>query len=189
MPMSYFFLGAVAGSVPMIYRKTTVKSFSFSVPIYVLLGMAAVWLIEFLPTSEASTLSGVGKVLFLMLAGVIAAVALILPGISVSFVMLMMGLYDQMVRAMDGLDFSFLIPLGLGLGLGILSTAKVLAVLMERFPLATYLVILGFMIGSVLSVFPGLPTLVEAVPCLITFALGFTAIYQLSKREDDGLTQ
>lgn len=189
MPMSYFFLGAVAGSVPMIYRKTTVKSFSFSVPIYVLLGMAAVWLIEFLPTSEASTLSGVGKVLFLMLAGVIAAVALILPGISVSFVMLMMGLYDQMVRAMDGLDFSFLIPLGLGLGLGILSTAKVLAVLMERFPLATYLVILGFMIGSVLSVFPGLPTLVEVVPCLITFALGFTAIYQLSKREDDGLTQ
>ena len=189
MPMSYFFLGAVAGSVPMIYRKTTVKSFSFSVPIYVLLGMAAVWLIEFLPTSEASTLSGVGKVLFLMLAGVIAAVALILPGISVSFVMLMMGLYDQMVRAMDGLDFSFLTPLGLGLGLGILSTAKVLAVLMERFPLATYLVILGFMIGSVLSVFPGLPTLVEVVPCLITFALGFTAIYQLSKREDDGLTQ
>ena len=119
----------------------------------------------------------------------IAAVALILPGISVSFVLLMMGLYDQMVRAMDSFDLTFLFPLLVGLCLGILSTAKVLGILMERFPVATYLVILGFMIGSVLSVFPGVPSLILILPCVITFALGFAVVYQLSKREDGNLTE
>ena len=49
-------------------------------------------------------------ILYLALAGFIAAVALVLPGISVSYLLLVMGLYDELMRAISQFTcrFSFL---------------------------------------------------------------------------------
>ena len=52
---------------------------------------------------------------------------------------------------------------------------------MDRHPRPTYLVILGFMLASIASVFPGLPSLAVAPACVLTFAAGFFIIYRLSK--------
>ena len=68
-----------------------------------------------------------------------------------------------------------------GLALGIISTAKILDLLMTRHPRPTYLVILGFMLASVLSVFPGVPGGLEILICLATFLAGFLVILRLSK--------
>ena len=46
--------------------------------------------------------------------------------------------------------------------------------------------ILGFILGSIFNIFPGIPSLPQAPVCLLTFAAGFTAIYFLSKKEAQG---
>src|SRR5699024_1488924 len=126
--------------------------------VYIAAGMAMVFLLSYLPADPGQDAAALAaNPLYLVLAGLIAAVALVLPGISVSYLMLMMGLYDKMVQAMDSLYLPFLVPLAVGLALGIISTAKILDLLMTRHPRPTYLVILGFMLASVLSVFPGVP--------------------------------
>ena len=182
LPAGYFFMGAVAGSVPMIYHKARAASFHWRDPVYIAAGMAMVFLLSYLPADPSQdTAALAANPLYLVLAGLIAAVALVLPGISVSYLMLMMGLYDKMVQAMDSLYLPFLVPLAVGLALGIISTAKILDVLMTRHPRPTYLVILGFMLASVLSVFPGVPGGLEILICLATFLAGFLVILRLSR--------
>ena len=77
----------------------------------------------------------------------------------------------------------FLIPLGIGLLLGIILTTKLLEQVMTKYPQPTYLVILGFMLGSMTEVYPGLPSGWEILLCIGTMAAGFFAIYFLSRNE------
>ena len=185
MPMMYFFIGAVAGSVPLICHQSGVTQLSVKTVVYPCIGVGIVVLMGFLPQNLVPESSGSGWYGFLMLliAGFVAAIALVLPGISVSYMLLMMGMYSRTMEALSGFQISFLIPLGIGLILGILATTKLLDKLMTKFPQGTYLVILGFIIGSVLQVFPGIPKGWELLLCPVLFAAGFVAMHRLSLLE------
>lgn len=185
MPMMYFFIGAVAGSIPLIYHQSRVTKFSVKTVVYPCVGVGIVVLMGFIPQNLIPQSSDKGwlGILMLLLAGFVAAIALVLPGISVSYMLLMMGMYSRTMEALSRFQISYLVPLGIGLILGILATTKLLDKLMARFPQGTYLVILGFIIGSVLQVFPGIPEGWELLICPILFAAGFWAMHQLSQLE------
>ena len=184
MPMRYFFLGALAGGIPLIFREAGVRRFSWRQPLYILIGIAVVALIGLVPVGrfQSEMEAGVLSFLLLAVAGFIAAVALVLPGISVSYLLLLMGLYDETMRAISKLYLPFLIPLGLGLLSGIVPTTKVLERAMEDHPQPTYLIMLGFMLGSMAELFPGIPGWPEALLCLATLAAGFLIIWGISQK-------
>lgn len=189
LPMMYFFIGAVAGGVPLMYQKARVARFSWKSALWLLAGVAVVLLLNLLPTGllsagnilEERNMMGYG---IMLAAGFIAAIALILPGISVSYMLLIMGIYDPVMQAIGGLHFSVLLPLGVGLVLGIVLTTRILEIMMNRYPGATYMVILGFVIGSIIYVFPGLPAGIWWVWCLAALAAGFVIIRLLSAGEE-----
>ncbi|MBQ9765960.1 MAG: DUF368 domain-containing protein [Lachnospiraceae bacterium] len=184
-PMLYFFMGAVAGGIPMMYRESKVKRISVLHILYVLIGIAIVILLGLLPTDFLNSEGMPGAVQFLiqLAAGAVAAIALILPGISVSYMLLVLGIYEPTVAAIGNLDILYLLPLGIGVVLGILLTTKLLETFMNKYPSVTYLVILGFILGSLKETFPGIPSGVEWLICIGTIVLGFMAIYSLSKFE------
>lgn len=185
MPMLYFFLGAVGGGVPLIFKKAEIKNFSWKVPLYIIVGLLVIALFAILPTGvfQSEMEAGFMSFLLLILAGFIAAIALVLPGISVSYLLLVMELYDETMRAISEFYFPFLIPLGIGLILGIVLTTKVLESAMTKHPQPTYLIIFGFVIGSMAEVFPGIPTGSQLPISLIMLAAGFCAIRLLSWKE------
>ena len=181
MPMLYFFLGAVAGGVPLILRET---SFSFREPAWLTLGLLAVFGSSCLPEGLfAAEMAGAAGFLFLMAAGVAAAAALVLPGISVSYLFLVLGIYDELMRSISTLRLSFLVPLALGLLLGVVLTTRVLETAMNRHPRPTYLMILGFVFGSMAEVFPGIPSRTELLVCLAALAAGFGVIRLVTASE------
>ena len=180
MPTLYFFLGAVLGGVPMTVREAGIRRFSWRIPVFAALGLAIVLALNLLPANLFGSEAGF---LPLLLAGILAAVALVLPGISVSYLLLLLGLYDETMLAITELRVPFLLALGVGLMLGIVLTTKLLERAMLRHPEPTYLIILGFLFGSVLQVFPGVPTGWELLLCPITLLAGFFALWFLSKRE------
>lgn len=189
LPMMYFFIGAVAGGVPLMYRKARVSRISFSSVAWLLAGVAIVLLLNFLPTGMISVGNSlaersIGGYAVMLAAGFIAAIALILPGISVSYMLLIMGIYDPVMSAIGGLHFGVLVPLGIGLVLGIILTTRLLEMLMDRYPGATYMMILGFVIGSIIYVFPGLPTGIWWLWCVAGLASGFFIIRLLCKKEE-----
>lgn len=185
MPMLYFFMGAVAGGIPLIYKQAEITSFSWKIPVYIIVGIVLVVLLSKLPTEGFSMElnGGVDDMIMPVIAGIIAAVALILPGISVSYLMLVMGLYDVLMESIGSLYLPFLVPLAVGLLLGILLTTRILERAMNQYPQPTYMIILGFVIGSVGEVFPGVPSLGQMPICVITLVAGFAVIYFLSRQE------
>ena len=92
-----------------------------------------------------------------------------LPGISVSYMLVLMDLYEPTMRALSRMDVVALMPLIIGCILGIILTTRLLEYFMKNRPFATYLIILGFIIGSVATVFRECPrqdSFRYARPCL-----------------------
>ena len=183
-PMMFFFMGAVAGGLPMIYKESGVKKFTWRQPVFIGVGLLIVILLSFIPRDifNADNLKGIGGVIVLIVAGIVLAVALVLPGISVSYMLLIMGLYEQTLDAISNVNLAFIAPLAGGVFLGILLTTKLLSLLMEKFPDKIYLIILGFVGGSLIEAFPGIPLGVEWLLCIPLAALGFYVIWLLGKK-------
>lgn len=191
LPAMYFFIGAVAGGVPMIIRKAEINKVSWRVFVYPILGFLIILLFSFLPENifRSDNSQGWLSYVLLLIAGIIAAVALVLPGISVSYMLLIMGMYDETMKAIGELYFPYLLPLGIGLILGIILTTKLLEKAMINHPQPTYLIILGFIAGSVVEVFPGIPMGWNIPLCIALFLAGFVIIQLLSKLESKKETE
>ena len=185
MPTLYFFMGAVTGSVPLTLKQADIRRFSWKYPLYMGIGLSVVLLFTLLPSGalQADMTTGAGGLLLLVLAGFVAAIALVLPGISVSYLFLLMGIYDSVMGAISSFRLTFLAPLGIGLLLGIVLTTKLLEHAMTKYPQPAYLIILGFVLGSIVELFPGIPSGPEMLFCILTFAVGFGIIRLVSVTE------
>ena len=99
---------------------------------------------------------------FIFLSGALAICAMILPGISGSFILLILGKYQYIMSAISGLvagqDFGHnLMILGVfmvGAVVGILGFSKFLHWLLARWNKETLIVLAGFIIGSLVKVWP-----------------------------------
>lgn len=183
-PMMYFFIGAIFGSLPMLYKQATVKKFSVLYPIFALLGVAIVLSLGFLPKPEGAFESGgLANIGMTLASGIIIAIALILPGISTSHMLLVLGMYQPTLKAIETLDVAFLLPIVVGVGIGIILTTRLLELALEKFPQFAYFAIMGFVLGSIASpeVFPGIPSGLMILGCLATFAAGYVVIRIVSK--------
>jgi len=186
LQVSYFFLGSVAGGVPMIYKTAGVRKFSLNAIIYPVIGIIFVLLIAIIPEgifTPGATLT-LGNILLQIFGGIIIAIGLILPGISVSQLLLMLGLYGSIISAMDTFNVLPFLPLAFGVIIGSLLSAKIMDKAMQKYPEATYLIVFGFLLGSLPELFPGLPTGINIPICILTFAVGFCFIFFLQKLEN-----
>ena len=99
---------------------------------------------------------------FIFLSGAIAICAMILPGISGSFILLILGKYQYIMAAISGLvageNFSqnllILCVFLVGAVVGILGFSKFLHWLLARWNKETLIVLAGFIIGSLVKVWP-----------------------------------
>lgn len=179
-PMLFAILGFVAGGIPAIYKQASVKNFWILQSIYVIIGLISVLLFNVLPLNSNLNTSS-NNIIYLLLSGFIAAIALILPGISVSYLLLLMGLYDKTMLAISNLDLAFLIPMALGVTAGIILCTKALEKAMSNFPQPTYLIIIGFVIGSMICAFPGKPDHHQWIICIPAAIVGFIVMHKINK--------
>lgn len=99
---------------------------------------------------------------FIFISGALAICAMILPGISGSFILLILGKYQYIMGCISDLTSGVevsknLLILGifmLGAVIGILSFSKLLKWLLERWNKETLIVLAGFIIGSLVKVWP-----------------------------------
>lgn len=199
LPVSFFFLGAVIGGIPALFRKTKESPLKVSSFIYFILGLVIVVSIGFIPSGNinVSQGSGFGHLLMLLVTGIIIAIALVLPGISTSHMLLILGMYDALLAAINKFDLVFIGILGVTTLIGVILTTKPLEWVMNKFPHQTYCMIIGFVLGSTFEIFrdkivPAIPTnstlgwwAVMVLASVVTFVLGVLGIHYLSRFSND----
>lgn len=183
-PMIYLFLGIIIGGIPVLYKKADVDNKKKSDWLYFIVGAILILIMSIYSGTIVNLASSTGilNFIFLTIAGIIIAVALILPGISTSFMLLVLGLYDITLKAINNVEINFLIPIVIGVGLGVIGTTKVLENCLMKSPRKTYMLILGFVVGSIAEVFPGIPTGLDILVSILTFIAGFVVIKYISNK-------
>ena len=98
---------------------------------------------------------------FIFICGAIAICAMILPGVSGSFILLILGKYEYIMGTISGLtsgqfghNLLVLGVFGAGAVVGLLSFSKFLHWLLGRWHKQTLLALAGFIIGSLVKVWP-----------------------------------
>lgn len=188
---SFFFLGVILGSVPLIYHKGTTPKFNPKslIPFFICLGIMIFMTYTSPEQNMGTELSGsfVTNFIMMMLYGAIGAFCMIIPGISGSFVLMFIGAYGKVM----GIIADFNIPLGIALGIGILfggiGCAKIINKIIYQYGDYTYMGILGFVIGSLLPVYPGYSFSENGIMPFVVLAVGFavTFYFNLMDRKNE----
>lgn len=141
------FFGLVSASVVLIAKD--IKGWTALNVLQVLLGIVAGVVI--CTVSPAQTPDSLW---FVFICGLIAICAMVLPGISGSFILVLLGKYELIIGAVSDLDFVILGTFALGALIGIVSFCKFLNFVLSKAYKATVLVMLGFIIGSLVKIWP-----------------------------------
>lgn len=187
-PTQFFFMGLIVGVLPFILRKAEARTRFKAAHIVVLLIAAGLLaLTAFLRTDEAiepiTTLTGASGIR-LFLSGWLASMAMLLPGISGSFVLLILGAYSTAIAALSSLNISIIAVIGLGAVIGFIVSSRLIRYLLNVFPSVTYAVITGLIIGSLVVIFPGLPSgFGMTVASVGTFVVGLLSAVLLGRQE------
>ncbi|WP_066893634.1 DUF368 domain-containing protein [Clostridium nigeriense] len=184
IPIGYLFIGVILGGAPLMFKKATVKGFNKKSILYLIVGIIVVLMMG-TPNNDASSivtsLSFVNFI-WLFIGGMVVAIALILPGISGSFMLYILGLYNTVITAVVQFNVPILIPIVLGGIFGTLLTARIIEMLLIKYPEQTYILIFGFILGSVFSVFPGVDGIKSLIGVLLG-VIGFVFTYYISRNE------
>ena len=150
-----FFFGLIVASSLFILRG--IEGWNLKAVIFLILGVGlGITLCTLSPTTTPDALW------FIFLSGAIAICAMILPGISGSFILLILGKYKFIMEAITGLTTGQavgenLVILGVfavGAVCGIIAFSRILNWLLSRYHKQTLLVLAGFIIGSLVKVWP-----------------------------------
>ena len=149
-----FFFGLIVASSIFILRG--IKGLKLREVIMVIIGVIlGVTVCTLSPTQTPDALW------FIFISGAIAICAMILPGISGSFILLILGKYEYIMGCISGLfsgdfmsNFLVLCVFLIGAVVGILGFSKFLHWLLARWNKETLIVLAGFIIGSLVKVWP-----------------------------------
>lgn len=188
------FIGLIIGGLPAIFKKVKGNKFKFGYvfPLVIffalVVGMAAIGEKEGV---SADLTFNVINVIKLFGVGVIASATMVIPGVSGSMMLLLMGYYNPIIETINAffkalVKFDMpallqccgvLIPMALGIIIGVILIAKLVELIFNKCPLYAYWGIIGLIVASPIAILLvaelGTINVLNVVISIITFAIGF----------------
>lgn len=164
IPTFFFFAGLIIGGIPFLWKKVALQK--KSIGSWCILGLAMVVIVGMLFLSEGSNKTfdfDFKSILILFGLGVVSLTAMILPGVSGSMILATFGYYDSILELVtttlkEIINFNFstnlvlLLSFGLGAVIGLISFAKLVKFLLDKYFTQTFMGILGLVVASSFSV-------------------------------------
>ena len=186
--MKYIFIGLIFGGVPILVNELKdnggvlkMKTLIFSV-IFSLLLIVIPSVISYDNVSNLNPIK-------LFIAGILYISGKIIPGISSSFFMMLLGMYERVLLMLSNpfslsyFEWISFIPFIIGIIVGVIILIKVVNYLFNKHLSLTYSIIIGFVCGSTLSIFPGLEFSFRGILSMIFMLISFLLTNYLSKNK------
>lgn len=160
IPTWSFFFGLIVASTILMLKG--IQGLQLKDAVFIVLGIGLGVGISSLSSTENTP----DSLLYIFICGAVSVCSMILPGIAGSFILKVMGKYEYILKALDfqNLNIPVLIAFGLGCVVGILAFSKLLKWMMSKWEKPTLLVLIGFVIGSLVKIWPyaDIPALKQA---------------------------
>ena len=197
VPAYLLFMSLIAGSIPTVLeeaRKGKIKAKYF---IGVAFALALALTVGFLAKADiavavdTTNATSVGMRIYLPICGAICGMMSMMPGMSVSMLLMMFSVYEPLLHLVTGL-LSFnnwftsewyvsILTVGsvmLAFLVGMVLFSNITKRVFEKHRSFAFLTVLGFMTGSVISIFPGLPSgLLNWVLSIVAVSIGVSISY------------
>lgn len=156
------FAGLMIGSCPKMITDAKKNGFKMINLISLIVPFVFVLGICFIPDMGDVDLSidmPIINYLLLFIVGVVASCTLVIPGVSGSMFLLIIGYYHPIfntisqIKTNPGHSIIVLMIFAIGLLVGFFTIAKIMKVLLEKYPRATYWAIVSFVIGSIPAIY------------------------------------
>ncbi|MBO7571489.1 MAG: DUF368 domain-containing protein [Bacteroidales bacterium] len=147
------FFGLLIASI--FYVGKTIKKWNLWVIVAFIIGIGVSLLIAFGTTAQEND-----NFFYLVLCGAIGSSGMILPGISGSYILVLMGDYSLVINAIDMLTknpmeaMKVIAPVMIGVVVGIIAFAHVLAWIFKHYHDMTISLLTGFIVGSLPIIWP-----------------------------------
>jgi putative membrane protein len=142
-----FFFGLIIISAVLVTKE--IRRWNAAVVVAGIIGIIIAYLITVISPAETPE-----ALWFVFISGALAICAMILPGISGAFILLLLVKYEFILTALKEFNLPVILVFGLGCVVGILSFARVVSWLLERYYNVAISLLAGFMIGSLNKVWP-----------------------------------
>jgi len=175
--MYSLFIGLTLGGVPVVWRlirntgnnELGEAKTSRAVWIGAAIGFAGMAALALFQSSGAAGDAQRDGFLFLLLAGIAGASAMILPGVSGGYLLLVLGVYLPILAGVDAfwgglkdgdptvimnVGLAVVVPVGMGVLLGVVGVSNLLRWLLKHYEKATLGVLLGLLVGAVVGLWP-----------------------------------
>ncbi|RBP41617.1 DUF368 domain-containing protein [Garciella nitratireducens] len=180
----YLFIGLMIGTFPSLLKLANKNGFKKNYTISFFIALSSTILFTLLEDTMINIVSKeVPGVLDLIIYGVIVGFGTIVPGVSSSVILMYIGAYNTLLKAIASVNIPLLIPVGIGFVLSFLVLAKVISFLFQYAYGYTYYAVLGFVIGSIVPIFPGVQFHFRYFISFIIMVIGFFISFLLSKYE------
>lgn len=182
----YLFMGLVIGSIPFLIKEVNKKDkeqINYVILIITLIISLVFSLFSKSNLDFSSSLDGgFLSIIKLFITGVIYISGKVIPGISSSFMLMIVGMYSYFLDFLSNPIAVFtsrileLIPMVLGMLAGGVFFVKLMAVLLSKHYSVTYSIIIGIVLGSLISIYPDKVTVIG----IFVFIIGTLLSYKLS---------
>ena len=137
--------------VSSIYMLAEYRNWRISDVLLLLLGALAGVLLALIPNASVASSA---PAWYLIVSGALAVCSMILPGISGSFILLILGIYNYMLDAFLEMEAAPVLWFLLGCVIGMVLFSKGLHWLLANHQRPTMMVLLGFVLGFLVKVWP-----------------------------------
>lgn len=176
------FIGLITGMLPSLFREAGEQGRSKASYISLVIAMIFIFaLLGFLSAASIVITPNFGWYLF---CGFCLALSVIAPGMSFSTLLMPLGLYEPFVAGIGHLDFSILIPGGIGALATVILFAKAVDTLFKRHYSVAFHAIVGVVIAATIMIIPFESFTVSVTSCLVNIfclAAGVVAALVLDK--------
>ncbi len=175
----YCFIGLIIGSLPSLLKEATKEGIKKSYFAFSAIAIAIGLFFSF--AVAQNNLGSSASSVVLLISGVFLAMGILIPGISSSFLLMQLGSYDDMINSIATLNIINLVWIGLGAAAFFFITAKLINIAFKKHHGYAYFTALGFLFASVITAFPGVPTIID----IFFFLAGMTGAYTFMKKASD----
>ena len=160
--ISFLFIGLIAGCLPMLFKKATAEKVKWYNVIFCFAALGFMVFLTLFSEDVSANRSleqmggtAPGVLAWLFFASFVSSMAMLIPGVGGSLMMLVFGIYAVYIEAVAELIPIVLAVFGISMVLGVLAGIVITKKILARFSQGLYFAIVGFILGSLLIVYPG----------------------------------